>query len=145
MSASRKTFRTDLKAELAPLMSSLQSQSDFFRYEPANYNKRSPIVFLRPAGSEHPRKTRVSDSDFFVEAHLLVLYADLNNGTYNEEDSTDLLDDLEQQLVEAVDTKRRVDNKWQDLSIYARSEVNAEPVGGELYLHEVVTLQGKLY
>jgi hypothetical protein len=145
MSASRKTFRTDLKAELAPLISSLQSQSDFFKYEPANYNKRSPIVFLRPAGSEHPRHTRVSDSDFFIEAHLLVLYADLDSGTYNEEDSTDLLDDLEQQLTEAVDTKRRVADKWQDLSILGRSDVNPEPVGGELYLHEVVTLHGQLY
>lgn len=145
MAASRKTFRTDLKAELAPLLTSLQSQNDFFKYEPANYNQRSPIVFLRPAGSEHPRMTRVSNSEFFVEAHILVLYADMTNSAYNEEDATDLLDDLEQQLTEAVDTKRVVANKWQDLSIVGRSTVEPEPVGGELYLHEVVTLSGKLY
>lgn len=144
MTASRKQTRTDLKAELATLMPSLPSDS-FYRYEPADYGSKSPILFLRSNGAEHPRKLKTSDSTFFIEAHILTLYADYANETYQEEAATDLLDDLEEELSTAVDTKRVVANKWQDLAVEGRSLVDEQPVKGELYLHEVVLLRVTLF
>lgn len=145
MTANRKTLRTDLKTELAPLMTSLQSADDFYRYEPASYNKKSPIIFLRSKGAEHPEVTKKLNSEFFIEVHLLTLYADMVTGTYAEEAASDLLDDLENQLSAAVEAKRVVSNKWQKLSIEGRSDALPEPIGGEMWLHEVVTLQASLF
>jgi hypothetical protein len=144
MTASRKVFRADLKTELAPLMPSVPS-GNFFQYEPATYNGVSPIVFLRSDGSEHEEITKATNSDFFIQVHILTLYGDVQGGTYNEEDATDLLDDVEQELSAAVETKRVVRDKWQKLFFVNRSTVDPQPVGGELYLHEVITLQGRMY
>lgn len=145
MTASRKTLRADLKAELAPAFSSfLVDANDFYEYEPSSYKGHSPVIFLAPGGAEHPERTRAIDSEFFVEVHLLTLYKD-KDGVYTEKEATDLLDDMEQTLSSIVQTKRVVANKWQKLSFEARSFVEPVPVGGELYLHEVATLRASLY
>lgn len=143
--ANRKTLRTDLKTELAPAFSSmLVDADDFYKYEPASYHGHSPVVFLASSGAEHPEVTKALNSVFFVDVHLLALYKD-SAGVYTEEQAADLLDDLEQTLSSAVEAKRVVANKWQKLSIEARSFAEPTPVGGELYLHEVVTLRASLY
>jgi hypothetical protein len=146
MTPSRKKFRADLKDEISPLLTSLQKQDDFFQYEPASYGARSPIVFLRPSGSSTQGHTRTDDdTTFYVELHVLALYGDMVGKVYNEEAATDLLDDIEQQVRDAVKIKRRVEGKWQDLSIDGRTAITNEPVGGDLYLHESITLKGRMY
>lgn len=145
MTANRKTLRADIKAEFAPEFSDmLVSEDDFYKYEPSSYGGHSPVIFLASAGAEHPEVTKKINSEFFVEVHLLTLYKD-KDGVYTEEQAADLLDDMEQRLSETVETKRVVANKWQKLSFEARSFAEPTPVGGELYLHEVVTLRASLY
>lgn len=145
MTANRKTLRTDLKAELAPAFADMLVEADdFYKYEPSSYNGHSPVIFLASAGAEHPEVTKALNSVFFVEVHLLTLYKD-KDGVYTEEQAADLLDDMEQKLSETVETKRVVAGKWQKLSFEARSFAEPTPVGGELYLHEVVTLRASLY
>lgn len=144
MTASRKQFREDLKTELGPLLTSVPT-GNFYDYEPATYFGRSPVVFLRPDGVEHEEVTKALNSDFFIQVHIMTLYADLQGNVYNEENATDLLDDIESELSAAVQTKRVVTNKWQKLSYERRSTVDPQPVGGDLYLHEVITLRGRMF
>ena len=144
MTGSRKQTRTDLRDELAPLVTSVPSHN-FYRYEPQDYLGKSPVVFLRSIGAEHPKVTKTSNSIFLVEAHILTLYADYTNEVYQEEESSDLLDEIEKQIATAVDTKRVVPDKWTDLAIEGRTIIDDQPAGGVLYLHEAVLLRVSLY
>src|SRR5688572_24845294 len=101
MVASRKQTRTDLKDYFGPLFVSanlLQSLDDFYKYEPADYGKRSPIVFLNAGGSEHPWGTRHAlNSNFIINVHLLTLYSEKisdEETNYFEEQAADQLDDM---------------------------------------------------
>lgn len=146
MTASRKQARADLKAYLQPLMTLVAAQ-DFYAFEPADYKGRSPVVFLSSGGASHNKTVlKALDSTFFVNVHLLTLYADMQASTYNEEDASDLLDDMEQQLSAAVEAKPVYPTKWQELA-YEDRTIADEPqqIGGELYLHEVVTLRVRMY
>ena len=146
MTASRKQARTDLKAYLQPLMT-LVAAEDFYKYEPADYKSHSPVVFLSAGGAAHPKTVlKALESVYYINVHLLTLYADMSNNAYNEEDAADLLDDLEQQLSAAVEAKPAYPGKWQELAFEERS-IADEPqqIGGELYLHEVATLRLRMY
>ncbi|MDD2921791.1 MAG: hypothetical protein PHQ36_05840 [Anaerolineales bacterium] len=146
MTASRKQLRADLKAYFSPLITALQSEDDFYKYEPADYKSRSPIVFLNSGGAAHPAHTKALDSEFLINVHLLALYADLNGGIYNEEAASNLLDDMEQQLSAAVEAKRTYPGKWQFIGFEGDSQADEpQQVGGDLYLHEVVTLRVRMY
>src|SRR5512143_3429201 len=92
-------------------------------YEPASFRGTSPLVYLTSAGSHPIPETRTSDdTTLFLNVHFVVLYGDTEGEVYNERDATDLLDDMDAALRQALADHRRLEDKWQFASYAGRSQ-----------------------
>ena len=138
---SRKAARYNLADELFPLLTAVDTGASY-AYEPADFKGKSPVVYLCSDGSDRPPFTNAGiKTTFYFNLHLLVLYADLEGKLWYEKDAADGLDDLECQLTDAMTQKRMTPGKWKNLFRDGRSRADLpEIIGGEMYLHEIITV-----
>lgn len=139
MAASRKDTR---KALGRLLKATVTSAKEVFPYQETSLKGKSPIVVISSAGSLRERITlRGSAATFQFDAHVFVLQG-VKNGPWLNEQAEDMLDDIEQQICEAVDNNQRNAPYWESIR-YAESSDAREPltIEGNTYLYERIAIQ----
>lgn len=137
MAASRKLTRQALGALLK---TSVTKAKEVYRYQETAFKAKSPIVVISSGSSARERLTmRGSGAMFQFDAHIFVLQK-TKDGTWLNEQAEDLLDDIEQQICEAVDTNQRT-AAWEAIK-YADATDARDPVTieGNTYLYESIPI-----
>ncbi len=140
MVASRKAVRKALGVMLASIIS--DEAVSIVDYQATDIKSVAPAVVLTSAGTQRKRITmRGSSAVFTVDVHIFVLHISRKDG-WTESDAEDLLDDIEQQICEAVDNNQSRTGAWSGIrysdTTNARDSVT---LGGTTYLHEVIPLE----
>lgn len=141
MITNRKEARSTLYTLLAASLTGAQAG---YKYAAHDFGGASPVFYLSSSGTEStPMTGRGVKNRFFINVHLLTLYA--SGDVYTEEIAEDTLDLLEDQLRQAMAVNRKTAD-WQDARFAGRSSADAPlMVGGELYLHEVISIVMEAY
>lgn len=140
MTISRKAARAALGAGLS---ARLPSAKTVYAYYPHDFGGESPVVFLSSSGTERPKLTgRGYETRHTINVHFAVWYGD-GQASYNEQQAEDLLDDLEEELSAAIlEIEAAHEGGLRTVRLSGRSDANETlPVGGEIYLHEIVALE----
>lgn len=137
MSVSRTTVRTVLADLLRREVTNAQA---VYGYQKARLAGQTPVVCVTSAGSERTRLTmQGSRATFTFDIHVFVLYSD--GGSWTEQQAEDMLDAIEQQIAQLVDTYARSTN-WARLAYAARSDARHPIIlEGLTYLHEVIPVE----
>ena len=137
---SRKVARNALGDALAGKMPTAKT---VYPYYPHDFAGESPVVFLSSSGTARTKLTgRGYEVTHQINVHLCVWYGD-GQANYNELQAEDLLDQLEEELSAAVlEIEAAHTGNLRTVRFVARSDANETlPVGGDLYLHEIVTIE----
>lgn len=133
MAASRKVSRQAL-GQL--LKTAVTTAKEVYRYQETQFKGKSPIVVISSGSSTRERVTmRGSFATFQFDVHVFVLQK-TKDGTWLNEQAEDLLDDIEQQICEAIDSNQRT-AAWQAIR-YSDATDARDPVTieGNTYLYE---------
>lgn len=139
MVASRKAVRHALGALLANAVTAAQA---VYAYQETQLRGRSPIVSINSASSTRERFTmQGSLATFAFDVHVFVLQRAKDGSWYDNEQAENLLDDIEQQICQAVDENQHGEH-WVSLR-YAGSSDAREPVTieGNIYLYELLQIE----
>lgn len=138
MTASRKDVRNALGALLK---ASVTKAKEVFSYQETTFAGKSPVVVVNSSGSSRDRMTlRGSFATFRFDVHVFVLQRTKDGSWFNQQ-AEDLIDDIEQQICQAVDDNQRSDH-WQAIR-YAAATDASQPatIEGHIYLYEVISLE----
>jgi len=134
----RKDIRSKALALLIPHLSAAQ---EVLKHKPSKIEGQTPIVYLTSSGSNRPPLTsRGLKSQVMLNIHILVLQSK-EDENYTNENSEDLLDDLEFGVALFVETSQRAEGSW--ISIDYDGKTNADNViieEGHVYTHEIIRL-----
>jgi hypothetical protein len=139
MTAGRQTVREQLALALVNYMSSAQSIYD---HKPAKL-KGSPAVMILSAGTDRSNRASTAGfgSDFYIEIHNLVRYADPAKN-WTEKDGENALDQLELELATFMDVKANTKtSNWKSIRYTGRSVIGRAIIGGETYQDEIIPLR----
>lgn len=145
MIANRKEAR---EAIYGLIFDQLPSAQAVFDHQPVSFAAGSPIAYLSSAGSARPPLTgQGARHQFFISAHIVVLFSDPNSSpVYTNDQAEDSLDLIESELYAAIRGNRRKENFWQDLRYMERTLAeDVIVVGGATYFHEIIPLIMEVY
>jgi hypothetical protein len=139
MSANRSVVRKQIAALLqAALVGDGKPVVAVYDYQPATFDKQSPVVTVSSGGSVRPILThRGTRSTFTIYIHVFVLYADKNSG-WNEQNAEDRLDLIEAEITQVLSDHKREENYWELLHREEPSTCTSVQVGGNEYRLELI-------
>ncbi len=147
----RKPFRAQIASELSALLVGVGKPAEaLYAGQVAKFGGKSPVVVISSAGSERPNDSGygAQDAVLLFAVDVLTKYSDAQRG-WDELDSEDALDDIEQIIAEWVlqnSARPPVAGSsvaWTNLSYAGRTDAELPPaqVGGEEYRCERISLR----
>lgn len=145
MAVSRETTRKALATEAAAYITAVAT-GGIYNHKPDDVDGKFPIVAFEAAGAQRTRQNFGSlTSIFFINAHLLVLYANKAQ-SWTKAQADDALDTLEQQLAAFVEGVPKSSGNWNALTFAGQSTIlDNVDIGGERYIDEIVPLLVEVY
>lgn len=122
-----------------------------FAYHVGDFGTRFPVVVVRSGGTERRPFPQGGYPVHLLEAWVFVLYAALDEHgqlqrdaagepAWDEQDSENTLDEIEQEIRALVDSNPRGAH-WKSVEYAGPSEVGVEKIGGVAYRTEVIPLR----
>jgi hypothetical protein len=136
MASNRGTVRKAFAALLTTALGSLTQAT--YNYRIGDFGTQNPVLTVSSAGIQRRRATmQGSRATMFLQVDVFVLYSD--QGTWNEDDAEDRIDDIEAALAGVIDANQAAAN-WYALSQSDRSQRVDVEIGGLEYIREVITV-----
>jgi hypothetical protein len=110
-------------------------------YQAKDFGGRSPAIVVTSAASERQRATlRGSTATFAFNLHLFVAFAQDGEEGYTDADAEALLDQVELEIAQFVDTHQR-SAAWHALAYAEPTDAGAPAeIGSVEYRHELIAL-----
>lgn len=138
--AARQALATLLESALTGTGKAAQA---VYGYLVGDFAGQSPVVVVASSGTARPQMSkRASSARYYVDVYVFVLYSD--QGSWSEEDTEDMLDDLEADVAAVVAANRNTSN-WAFIEQAERSRTDAVLVGGLEYRRETIPLVMEVY
>lgn len=143
MTANRKSLRAALRSFLASNVSSAQA---VYAYGKSKFDGQSPVICITSAASERERITMQGSSlAATLDIHTFVIHRSPDD-SWTEENAEDALDDIEQQIAQAIDLQPTRAGAWGLLKYAGPSDAREVlKIEGVDYLHEVITVEAQEY
>lgn len=137
--------RAEAREALASLLSnSVEAAAEVHAHKAGDLAGKSPVLVVLSAKSGRPKLTnRGSRSEFFLEVHSFVLDA-LQDGSWTEAQAEDKLDEIEQQVAQAV-ANNQENGDWNTIDYEGETKIREVIIGGNAYLEEIIPIKVGLF
>lgn len=141
----RKAYRKELASLAnAALVGVGKPVQVVYDHTPYSIKGQTPVVIVAPIGTN--RKIGVVGTTsrvtaFNLNIYVYVAYAEVEDNTYTELQSADVLDDIEKAISDVLIDNTRYDNNgvvWEDLKMRGDTEVEEFVIGNTAYWRETI-------